>query len=257
MVENWVNDAHNEARVTFDARFEVEVELGSLKEKQSKLAEQMKEAVRARDSAKASLKTIEKQFEDIRKQLHYNEINLATEKQLVTEFCEELQKAREAIQLVKEVAEAEKQAAYTLGVEETQARLTEELYAVCRDYCDISWGKALDVARVPVDSDLRRPKSIYYDLEIRELSVPDSSHPGQATQVSVQPKADQVPPASLEVPKDSNQDDGQGKETETLKGKDKGQDKKKNSSNSTEKALDTVVSQPGQTTNPAVSKTKA
>ena len=178
----------------------------------------MKEAVRARDSAKASLKTTEKQFEDIRKQLHYNEINLATEKQLVTELREELRKAREAVQLVKEVAEAEKQAAYTLGVEETQARLTKELYAVCRDYCDISWGKALDVARVPVDSDLRRPESIYYDLEIRELSVPDSSHPGQATQASVQPKADQVPPASLEVPKDSNQDDGQGKETETLKG---------------------------------------
>ena len=42
-----------------------------------------------------------------------------------------------------------------LRVEETQTRLTEELSAVCRDYCDISWGKALDVAGVPVDSDLR------------------------------------------------------------------------------------------------------
>ena len=37
----------------------------------------------------------------------------------------ELQKVREATQLAKEAAEAEKQAAYTLGVEETQARLTE------------------------------------------------------------------------------------------------------------------------------------
>ena len=90
MIENWVNDAHNEARATFDARFEVEVELGTLKEKQSKLAEQMKEAVRASDSAKASLKTTEKQFEDICKQLHYNEINLATEKQLMTELREAL-----------------------------------------------------------------------------------------------------------------------------------------------------------------------
>ena len=84
----------------------------------------------------------------------------------MTEFREEFQKAREAVQLVKEAAEAEKQAAYTLGVEETQARLTEEFSAVCRDYCDISWGKALDVAKVPVDSDLRRPESIYYDPEI-------------------------------------------------------------------------------------------
>ena len=64
-------------------------------------------------------------------------------------------------------------------MKETQARLIEEFSTICRDYCDISWGKALDVARVPVDFDLRRPKSIYYDPEIRELSGPDSSHPGQ------------------------------------------------------------------------------
>ena len=108
----------------------------------------------------------------------------------MTDLRKELRKAREAAQLVKEAVEAEKQAVYTFGVEETQARLTEEFSVVCRDYCDISWGKALDVAGVPVDSDLRRPKSIYYDLEIRELSGPDSSHPEQATQVSAQPKAD-------------------------------------------------------------------
>ena len=108
-----------------------------------------------------------------------------------------------------------------------------------------------------MDSDLRRPESIYYDLEIRELSGPDSSHPEQATQVSAQPKADQVPPAPLKVPKDSNQDAGKGKEIETLKGKDKGQDKKKNSSNPTEKASNTIVSQPDQTADPGVPKTKA
>ena len=87
--------------------------------------------------------------------MHYNEINPATKNQLVTKLREEFRKAREAVQLVKEVAEAEKQAAYTLGVEETQARLTEEFSVVCRDYCDISWGKALNVAGVPVNSDLR------------------------------------------------------------------------------------------------------
>ena len=39
VAENWVNDARNEARAAFDARSKVEVELGALKEKQSKLAE--------------------------------------------------------------------------------------------------------------------------------------------------------------------------------------------------------------------------
>ena len=142
-------------------------------------------------------------------------------------------------------------------MEETQARLTEELSTVYKDYCDISWGKAFDVVGVPADSNLRRPESIYYDPEIRELSGPDSSHPRQATQVSVQPKADQVPTAPLEAPKDSNQDADKGKEIETLKGKDKGQDKKKNSSNPIEKASDIAVSQPGQTADPVVPKTKA
>ena len=93
------------------------------------------------------------------------------------ELREELQKAREAVQLVKEAAKVEKQAAYKLGMEETQAILTEELSTVCREYCGISWGKALDVAGVPVGSDLRQPESIYYDPEIRKLLSSDSFHP--------------------------------------------------------------------------------
>ena len=95
MAEDWVKSARSEARAAFDTRSKVEVELGALKENHSKMAEQLKEAVRARDGTEASLKTTEKQFEDIRKQLHYTEINLATEKQLVTELREELRKARE------------------------------------------------------------------------------------------------------------------------------------------------------------------
>ena len=173
MTEDWVKDARSEAKAEFNARSEVEKELGTLKESQAKLSEQLKEAVRARDSSKVGLKTTKKQAKDLRKQLHYTEINLATKKQLVTE----LRKVREAVQLVKEAAEAKKQVAYTLGVEETQARLTEELSAVCREYCGISWGKALDAAGVPVGSDLRRPESIYYDPEIRELLGPSSFHP--------------------------------------------------------------------------------
>ena len=138
VAEDWVESARNEARATFDAQSEVEVELGALKENHSKMAEQLKEAVRGRDIAKAGLKTTEKQFEDIRKQLHYIKINLATKKQLVTEPREKFRKAREAAQLLKEAAKAEKQATYMLGIEETQAKLTKEFSAVCRDYCDIS-----------------------------------------------------------------------------------------------------------------------
>ena len=49
MAEDWVKSACNEARATFDARSEVEVELGALKENYSKMAEQLKEMVRVRE----------------------------------------------------------------------------------------------------------------------------------------------------------------------------------------------------------------
>ena len=64
--------------------------MGNLKEDQAKLSEQLKEAIRARDSSEAGLKNAEKQVKEQRKQLHYTEINLATEKQLVKDLREEL-----------------------------------------------------------------------------------------------------------------------------------------------------------------------
>ena len=103
-----MNNARGEARVALDARSKVEVELGALKENHATMAEQLKEAVRVRYSAEVGLKMMERQFEEVRKQLHYTKINLATKKQLVTELHEELRKAREAAQLFKETAEAEK-----------------------------------------------------------------------------------------------------------------------------------------------------
>ena len=106
---------------------------------------------------------------------------------MVIELREELRKAREAAQLLNEATEAEKQAAYDLGVQETQSRLTEEFSTVAKDYCDITWGKAFDVTGVPADSNLRGPKSIYYDSNIRELPGSDSPPPKHPAKVSEVP----------------------------------------------------------------------
>ena len=76
------------------------------------------------------------------------EIDLATQKQLVIDLRVELQKAKEEAQLARKVVEVEKKASYQLGVEETQVRLAKELSGVCRDYYDMTWDKALTVARV-------------------------------------------------------------------------------------------------------------
>ena len=63
MAKEWVKNARGETKLAQDARVEVEVQLGALKEKQAKMAKQLKDAVRAKDSAEAGLKTTERQFE--------------------------------------------------------------------------------------------------------------------------------------------------------------------------------------------------
>ena len=54
------------------------------------MADQVKQALQEKASAEAGLKTTEKQAEGLRKELHYCEINLATEKQTVKDLHEEL-----------------------------------------------------------------------------------------------------------------------------------------------------------------------
>ena len=114
---------------------------------------------------------MEKQVEDQRQKLHVIEINLAIEKQMVLDLKAALQKAKEEAQLAKEAAEAEKRAAYQLGVEEMQVRLIEELSEVCRDYCSVTWDKALGVAGVPTDSVWKLLGNIFYPPKIREVPI--------------------------------------------------------------------------------------
>ena len=247
MTEEWVKNSREETRAAHDARETVEAHLGALKDKQAQMADQVKQALQEKASAKAGLKTTEKQAEGLRKELHYREINLATKRQTV----KDLRKAKEAAQLLKEATEAEKQASYALGVQETQSRLTEEFSAVARDYCDITWGKTLDAAGAPADSSLRWPESIYYDSDIQELPGSGSPPPEQPNQVSEAPAADQAFPAPVEVPTDSRQDAGQGKKVEAPQGKENNPEKGKG------KASDTAPSQSEQVAEPQAPKTKA
>ena len=233
MAEEWVKKSRDETRAAHDARETAEAHLGALKDKQAQMAEQVKQALKDKSSAEAGLQTTERQAENLRKELHYCQINLATKKQMVKDLHEELHKAREAAQLLKEAAEAEKQASYALEVQETQSRLTEEFFTVARDYCDITWGKALDAAGVLADSSLRLPERIYYDSDIQELLGSGSPLQKQQAQVSEAPAADQAPPAPVEVPTDSRQ----GEKVKAPQGKDKNQDKGKG------KASDTATSQ--------------
>lgn len=71
-------------------------------------------------------------------------------------------------------------------------RLAEELFEVCRDYCATSWGRALDIAGVPVDSVWRQPKSIYYHPDIRVAPDATTSTADPAQETSEQPLAIQA-----------------------------------------------------------------
>ena len=137
----------------------------------------LKEADQACWSAKAGLKTVERQTEDQRQKLHLIEIDLATERQLVMDLKAKLRKTREVAQLAKEVAETEKKASYQLGMEETEIRLVEEHSEVCMDCYDATWDKALSAAGVPANSTLRQPGSIYYhpDICVAPDAIPSST----------------------------------------------------------------------------------
>ena len=96
MAEEWVKNSREETRAAHDARETIEAQLGALKDKQEQMAEEVKQALKAKASAEASLKTTERQAEDLCKELHHCEINLAIEKQIVKDLREEFRKAKEA-----------------------------------------------------------------------------------------------------------------------------------------------------------------
>ena len=95
VAEEWVRDACNEANAEALLCADVEKSLGALKQEKAKLSEKLKETDKARLSAEAGLKTVERQAEDQRQKLHLTEIDLATQRQLVIDLKVELQKAKE------------------------------------------------------------------------------------------------------------------------------------------------------------------
>ncbi|XP_030939928.1 uncharacterized protein LOC115964824 [Quercus lobata] len=146
VAEEFCRSNRSLAEAEAQSQTEVEKTMGSLKQENFELAEKFKEAEKKRRSAEAVV--------DLRATLQKAE--------------EEVQRDKEEVQLAREVAEAEKKAAYQLRVGETEAKLSEEIPEMCRDYCSISWAHALDAAGIPADSALRLPGNVFFPPEIRE-----------------------------------------------------------------------------------------
>ena len=66
MVEEWVKNSREEINAEVQSRLAAEKAIGVLKQEKDSLADKVKKAIQARDSAVAVLKTTEKQAEDMR-----------------------------------------------------------------------------------------------------------------------------------------------------------------------------------------------
>ena len=165
VAEKWVKDARNEGRVKTNLRVEANKALGVAKQENQELTTKLTMEERAWKSAEAGLKKAQDQAKDQHKRLYHTEIELATEKQQVLELKAELQRAKEAARMAKEVAEALEQASYNRGVQETEIRLAE----VYRDYYKEVWIEVLNLTGVPATSEWRNAENIFYPEDICEV----------------------------------------------------------------------------------------
>ena len=115
-------------------------------------------------------------------------------------------------------------------MQETETRLTAEITAVCREYYAETYSQALNQARIPVDSDLRRTDQVYYPEDLRENPTP----PPPPTSIPLLP-----PNEPLQIQKSSQDSElyiGVEKEKEQEKEKEKAKEKEKDKKKEQNKA---------------------
>ena len=95
MIEEWVKDARNEAKVKANLRTKANKAMGVAKQDNQELATKLTAEERVGKSAEANLKNAHNQAEDQRKKLYHTKIELAIKKQQVLELKTELQRAKE------------------------------------------------------------------------------------------------------------------------------------------------------------------
>ena len=168
VAEDWVRSATNSLNAEIQNRHDVEKALDVANHEKTQLAEKLKATENGRKSAEAGLKSAEAQGEDQRKELYTTQLNLATKKAAVLDLQSKLQKIEEALKLAQDATAATEISAYERGVLETEARLTAEVTAVCREYWAETYNQALDRAGIPANSNLRRVDQMYYPKDLKE-----------------------------------------------------------------------------------------
>ena len=163
------NSCHRQMKEE-EGRHIATVEAFNMAEKNNQeLKKKPQEEEKERKYSGSILENTEKQAENQRLLLHTAENQLASSKTQITALkkkLEEVEKVRALAEKAKDEAERvrdeAKQHGYEVGVVKTKDALKAEVPTVCRTYCALKWGEALNLAGVEASSMLRRAKSIYY-----------------------------------------------------------------------------------------------
>ena len=102
VAEEWAKKSCEDLNTKVQSRLAAEKATGVLRLEKDLLSMEIREALKARDSAEAGLRTTTKQAEDMHQQLYQSKINLATEKQMVLDLKAKLLKTKEVARLARE-----------------------------------------------------------------------------------------------------------------------------------------------------------
>ena len=94
VAEKWAKKSYEDLNTEVQSRLVAEKATGVLRLEKDHLNKEIKEALKAHDSAEARLKTTTSQAEDMCQQLHQSEINLMTKKQMVLDLKVKLSKTK-------------------------------------------------------------------------------------------------------------------------------------------------------------------
>ncbi|XP_075649683.1 uncharacterized protein LOC142620155 [Castanea sativa] len=177
VAEKFIEDTRKKARTELEIRLETEKSLGTTLAENEKLTSEVADLKRERNGAEANLKTMKTQIEGQRKLLRERDEELSQAQRECSDLKKELALIKEEASSFQRSLEAAKQTSYEEGVETTEEQLTEAFVALCREYCQKVWGEALNVAGVPLSSDLRKSENVWLPLEIQEIEKAPAATP--------------------------------------------------------------------------------
>ncbi|XP_075663338.1 uncharacterized protein LOC142632908 [Castanea sativa] len=199
VAEKFIEDTRKKARTEQEIRMETEKSLGTALAENEKLTSEVADLKREKNGAEANLKTMKTQIEGQRKLLREKDDELSRAQRERSDLEKELALMKEEASSFQRSLQAAKQTSYEEGVATTEEQLTEAFAALCREYCQKVWGEALNVAGVPLSSDLRKSENIWLPLEIQEIEeAPTATPTPESTLPALPPMVPQLIPDPTE-----------------------------------------------------------